>query len=44
MNNDIMNILGILILPFALMIIAIIYIAAQVKFFVRGINESISSL
>ena len=27
------NILGILVLPFALMIIAIIYIAAQVKYF-----------
>ena len=31
------NILGILILPFAIMIIAIIYIAAQIKYFVREV-------
>lgn len=31
------NILGILILPFALMIIAIIYIAAQVKYVTKEI-------
>lgn len=30
------NIPGLLILPFALMIIAIIYIAAQVKYFIGG--------
>ena len=29
MNNDFMNILGILVLPIALMIIAIIYVAAH---------------
>lgn len=33
------NILGILILPFALMIIIIIYIAAQIKYFLGGQNE-----
>lgn len=33
MNNDDLNILGILVLPFALMIIAIIYAVAQIYYF-----------
>lgn len=33
------NILGILILPIALMIIAIIYIGAQIKYFIGGAEK-----
>ena len=41
MNNDTMNILGIIIMPFALVIIAIIYTVMQIEYFITELGAMI---
>ena len=41
MNNDTMNILGIIIMPFALVIIILILVVMQIKYFVREVVQEL---